>query len=155
MDKIKVLANGYAKKINTGWKASSTITLIRSNDRNISDIDLVFLTHYYHPDHAFLASIFKKAIMCDGDTLYIGDRVNEFSKFLPKTSVEAISTPGHANEHASLIIKTKKRTVVVAGDLFWWTSEEKQETKFVSQLINKVDPYTKDKKDCRRVEKLF
>ncbi len=35
MNKIKVLIQGYAKEIKNGWLASSTVTLIQSNDKNI------------------------------------------------------------------------------------------------------------------------
>ncbi|MBU1877039.1 MBL fold metallo-hydrolase, partial [Patescibacteria group bacterium] len=82
MAKVKVLIRGYAKKIENGWLASSTVTLVQSNDKNIivdpgcnrkklveellkenlktTDIDFVFLTHF-HTDHTLLTGIFENA----------------------------------------------------------------------------------------------
>jgi glyoxylase-like metal-dependent hydrolase (beta-lactamase superfamily II) len=79
MNKVKVLTQGYAKEIDNGWLASSTVTLIQSNAKNIIvdpgcnrkkllekldkndlkpfDIDFVLLTHS-HSDHSLLAGIF-------------------------------------------------------------------------------------------------
>ena len=35
MNQVKILIQGYAKEIENGWKASSTVTLIKSGDKNI------------------------------------------------------------------------------------------------------------------------
>lgn len=35
MAEVKILIEGYAKKTENGWLASSTVTLVRSNDKNI------------------------------------------------------------------------------------------------------------------------
>ncbi len=60
------------------------------------------------------------------------------------TNIQVIPTPGHAHEHASLLVKTDRGNVVIAGDLFWRREDEKQKTDYDS-LIKKEDPYAKNK----------
>ncbi len=81
MTTIKILIEGYAKKLEKGWVASSTVCLITSGNKKIitdpgcnrtklldalkkeglttNDIDYVFLSHC-HPDHILLAGIFER-----------------------------------------------------------------------------------------------
>jgi len=174
MNKVKILIKGYAKKTKTGWLASSTTTLIEDNGKKIivdpginkellfkklqeeglspDDINIVFMTHY-HPDHVFLASVFEKAKVFDGDTIYENDQEGSYEKKIPGTNLEVIPTPGHAHEHASLLIKTVKGNVVIAGDVFWWTDDEEQKTGNIEALINKEDPFTKDFQALRESRK--
>jgi glyoxylase-like metal-dependent hydrolase (beta-lactamase superfamily II) len=58
--------------------------------------------------------------------------------------VKIITTPGHAKSHISFLVKTEKGNVLIAGDLWWWKDDEKQETER-DRLIEKDDPYVKDK----------
>jgi len=147
MAEIKVLIEGYAKQVKGGWIASSTVTLIKSNGKNIivdpgcnrkklfevlkkeklsvSDIDFVILTHA-HADHTLLCGIFDKARVLNAVEIYDNDRQVEYGNFVPDTDVEIIQTPGHCVEHCSVLISTEKGTVVVAGDVFWWVESEKQ-----------------------------
>lgn len=165
MAEIKILIEGYAKKTKDGWLASSSTTLIEDSGKKIivdpginrkllleklreqgltpDDIGVVFMTHY-HPDHVFLASMFEKAIVVDGDTIYEKDKETEYEGKVPGTSLEVILTPGHAHEHAALLATTEKGKIVVAADVFWWTDEEEQQTDDVEILINKEDPFTKN-----------
>jgi len=166
MNKVKVLIEGYARKIKGGWLASSTTTLIESNGKKIivdpginrelllrklkenglrrENIDYVFMTHY-HPDHVFLSAIFEKATILDGDTIYKNDGESAYQGKIPETNVRVIMTPGHAHEHASLLVRTGKENIVIAGDVFWWADSEKQKTDRKSLLVQK-DPFMKDKK---------
>lgn len=159
---VKILIEGYAKEIKDGWLASSTTVLIQDSGKNVivdpgvnkklllkklkeeklapEDIDIVFLTHY-HVDHALLAAIFDKAVVVDGDTIYQEDKETEYEGKIPGTNLRPILTPGHAHEHAALLVPTQKGKVVIAGGVFWWLGEEKQEVD-----INKEDPFTKDRK---------
>ncbi|MBS3053832.1 MAG: MBL fold metallo-hydrolase [Candidatus Aenigmarchaeota archaeon] len=147
MAEVKILAEGYAVKIKRGWIASSTCTLIKDGKTKIvadpgankkllisrlkkeklkpSDINYIFLTHY-HLDHILQASLFAKAKILDGSTIYEDDKEFEYSGEIPGTSISVMKTPGHADEHCSLVVKTEKGKVVVAGDNFWWTRGEKQ-----------------------------
>jgi glyoxylase-like metal-dependent hydrolase (beta-lactamase superfamily II) len=156
MTEVKVLIEGYAKEVKKGWLASSTVTLVKSNNKKIiidpgcnrslllktlkennlsvDDIDFVFLTHG-HIDHALLAGIFKKAMIVTFENLmYDKDLQLEFDKNIFGKETEIINTPGHCIEHISLIVITSKGKYVIAGDVFWWAEGEKQRVD-----INKED----------------
>ncbi len=176
MASFKILIEGYAKKLEDGWKASSTTVLIKDSGKNIladpginkplllerlkeegltpEDIDIVFLTHY-HPDHIFLAALFDKALALDGDIIYEKDILREFKDKIPGTNVEVVLTPGHAHEHASLVFETSQGKVAVAGDVFWWTDEEEQKTDEIQELIKKPDPFVKDIKALQESRKIL
>jgi glyoxylase-like metal-dependent hydrolase (beta-lactamase superfamily II) len=166
MTTFTVLIPGYATKTDTGWLASCTTTLIRDNGKTIvvdpganrdqllaslkkenltpQAVDIVFLTHF-HPDHMLLSALFENAIFLDGETIYEKDLETEYEAVIPGTSIKVIPTPGHAHEHASLIFKTDQGKVVVAADLFWWTDEQEQVVDAAEELINREDPFTKDR----------
>lgn len=168
--KVTVLIEGYAKKVGDGWMASSTTVLLEDSDKTIlvdpginrelllqklrdeglapDDIDIVFMTHY-HPDHAFLAALFENAIVVDGDTIYENDRETAYEGTIPGTTIEVLATAGHAHEHHVLVVSTEKGTIVIAGDVFWWSDEEEQDVRDVKTLLNKEDPFTKDAKALR------
>lgn len=148
MTQIKILIEGYAKQTNNGWLANSTVTLVKANGKNIivdpgfdreklsnalkkdnlkiSDIDFVFLTHG-HIDHSLLAGIFENAKIVDELYVYQKDSIIKHNGIIPDTGLKVIRTPGHMEEHCSLIIETEKGVYVVAGDVFWWMEGEKQE----------------------------
>lgn len=155
MSEIKVLIEGYARQTQEGWVANSTVVLIKSNNRNIivdpgfdrekllnalekeslkiSDIDYVFLTHG-HIDHSLLAGIFKNAKIIDELYIYQKDAIIKHNGIIPDTDLKVIRTPGHKEEHCSLIVKTDEGVYAMAGDVFWWMEGEKQELD-----INKPD----------------
>lgn len=148
MNKIKVLIEGYAKETKRGWLANSTVVFIQSNGKNIIvdpgcnrerllkvlsdnnlkmvDIDYVFLTHG-HVDHALLAGIFENATIIDELYIYQKDIINKHGGIIPGTDLKVIRTPGHKEEHCSLVVETKEGVYAVAGDVFWWLDDEKQE----------------------------
>lgn len=148
MSEIKVLIEGYARQIARGWSANSTVTLVRSNGKTIiidpgfdrerllnalnneklktSDIDFVFLTHG-HIDHTLLAGIFENAKIVDELYVYQNDAIIKHNGVIPSTDLKVIRTPGHMEEHCSLIVETEKGVYAVAGDVFWWMEGEKQE----------------------------
>lgn len=147
MNKVKVLVEGYAKKIKGGWSASSTVTLVESNGKNIivdpgcnrkklieglkknnleiTDIDFVFLTHG-HTDHSLLAGIFPNAKVLNSKEIYDNDKQVEHHNQILGMDVGIIPTPGHSKNHCSLVVRTEEGTYVIAGDLFWWTDDEEQ-----------------------------
>jgi glyoxylase-like metal-dependent hydrolase (beta-lactamase superfamily II) len=156
MDEVKVLVEGYAKKIKNGWIASSSAVLVKSNGKNIvvdpgcnkqklmdalekenlktGDVDFVLLTHS-HFDHTLLAGIFENAKVLDCEEIFDGDMQVSHSGTIPGTKLKIIQTPGHTDDHCSLLIKTEKGVCAIAGDVFWWQEGEKQEID-----INKKDP---------------
>ncbi len=155
MAEVRILIEGYAKPLKNGWKANSSVVLIKSNGKNIiadpsfdrekllnalkkeklktSDIDFVFLTHG-HTDHSLLAGIFENAKIVDELYVYQKDAIAKHDGVIHGTGLKVIRTPGHMEEHCSLIVKTKKGVYAVAGDIFWWNENEKQEID-----INKPD----------------
>jgi len=155
MTEVKILIEGYAKPLKNGWLANSSVVLIKSNGKNIitdpgcdrekflnvlkkeklktSDIDFVFLTHG-HIDHSLLAGIFENAKIVDELYVYQKDVITKHDGVIPDTDLKVIRTPGHMEEHCSLIVETKKGVYVAAGDVFWWSENEKQEID-----INKPD----------------
>lgn len=155
MSEIKILIEGYARQTENGWSANSTVTLIKSNNKNIivdpgfdrekllnalekeklkiSDIDFVFLTHG-HIDHSLLAGIFENAKIVDELYVYQKDAIIKHDGIIPDTVLKVIRTPGHMEEHCSLIVETENGVYAVAGDVFWWMKGEKQETD-----VNKPD----------------
>ena len=166
-NEVKVLIEGYAKKTSKGWIASSTVTLVRNNSKNIiidpgcsrqvlikelakhglkpRDIDFVFLTHN-HTDHALLAGIFENAKVLNTYEIYDGDNQTEHGGKIPGTGLEILQTPGHAPEHASLVVPTANGTYVIAGDCFWWTDEEEQITD-----VNKIDDVHPEEADMKEL----
>jgi glyoxylase-like metal-dependent hydrolase (beta-lactamase superfamily II) len=155
MTEVKVLIEGYAKPLKNGWLANSSVVLIKSNGKNIitdpgcdrekllnvlkkeklttSDINFVFLTHG-HIDHSLLAGIFNNAKIVDELYVYKKDVITMHYGIIPDTDLKVIRTPGHMEEHCSLIVETEKDVYAVAGDVFWWSENEKQEID-----INKPD----------------
>lgn len=166
MTSLKVLIEGYAKKISDGWIASSTTTLIIENNLKIivdpganrdlllsklteqgltpEDINLVFMTHY-HVDHNLLAGIFTKAKILDDSIVYENDKETEYAGTIPGTEIKVLKTPGHDQFHASLMVKTSDGIVCVAGDVFWWPDNEEQKTD-AENLLSHKDSFVKDEK---------
>lgn len=168
MAKVTVLIEGYARELESGWQATSSTTLIEDNNRKIlvdpginrellllklgennlalSDIDIVFLTHY-HPDHSFLASVFENSLFLDGTTVYQGDLETEYEETIPGTNIKVVPTPGHTMEHCSLLVETNDGIIAVAGDVFWWGDNEDLNTKDAETLLKRDDPFVQNEKE--------
>lgn len=152
MATLKILIEGYARKLEKGWVASSTTCLITSGDKKIitdpgcnrekllaalkkenlttGDIDYVFLSHC-HPDHILLAGIFEnaKSVTFDSNLIYDNDQLIEFNAHTLGGDIEILQTPGHVLEHISLIVTTPEGKVGIAGDAIWWLEDEIQNFK--------------------------
>jgi len=111
MNKVKALIQGYAKQIKNGWLASSTVTLVQSNGKNIiidpgcnrkklieelknnnlkpEDIDFVLLTHN-HTDHTLLTGIFDNAKVLNNEEIYDNDKQIEHNNKISETDLEII-----------------------------------------------------------------
>ena len=171
MNEVKILVQGYAKSTGNGtFTASPTTVLIKDSGKLIlvdpgankekliqalkgeglepASIDIIFLTHY-HIDHLLNIRLFPNNDIFDISTIYRGDEEIEFSKKIPGTNIRVIPTPGHAYEHASLIISTAGGKICVAGDLWWWDDLDEQKTDEKS-LLSLKDPFVKDKKALLR-----
>lgn len=167
MTQVKILVKGYADK-KTG-KASSSCVLIQENGINIivdpgmdrkrllaglkkeslkpSDINYVIISHT-HIDHCGLMAIFENAKIIDTEAVYSFDggfKEQDISKTILGDNIKIIKTPGHDPLHCSVLVKTKKGTVIVAEDVIWWWDQEEQKNDYES-IINRKDPYEKDHK---------
>ncbi|MEK6964124.1 MAG: MBL fold metallo-hydrolase [Nanoarchaeota archaeon] len=149
MAEVKVLIEGYAKQLEKGWIASSTTCLVTTEGKKIitdpgcnrekllgalvreglttANIDYVFLSHR-HPDHVLLAGIFENAkfITFDTNLMYDKDILLEFDKHELGKDIAIIETPGHVEEHLSLIVNTAKGKIAIVGDVIWWLEGEEQ-----------------------------
>jgi glyoxylase-like metal-dependent hydrolase (beta-lactamase superfamily II) len=150
MTEVKVLVEGYFKDLSkTRCCAGATITLVRDEDKNIlvdtgnpmdkdkiiralkkmslkpENIDLVIITHF-HPDHVGCNYLFEKAKFITPGVAFwddIFDRATETQKL--SQNLELIKTPGHSEDSATLLVKTKIGLVACAGDLFWFENDDK------------------------------
>ena len=162
MNIVKILIEGYAKVNPDGtWDATCTTIFIDTGKHKIimdpgchrskllaalkkaglgvGDIDMVFISHY-HPDHNFLIGLFDKATVYDSNNWQKDNLAGEFKeKFLPDTNIEVVKTPGHAPEHASLLVPTKEGKVLIAADVFWWQDGKEQKVD-----INSPDEFASD-----------
>jgi glyoxylase-like metal-dependent hydrolase (beta-lactamase superfamily II) len=165
MDIISILVQGYVRKTGMGALAASPSTVLVETHsqkilidpganpnlllkalsfRNLSaeDVDIIFLTHY-HPDHCLNLKLFSIQDVYDGSTIYHNDIEIPYSHYIPDTDIEVVPTPGHTQEHSSLLIKTMTGTYAVAGDVFWWEEGQEPETDITS-LLELPDPYAQD-----------
>jgi len=162
---IKIIVKGYVRKGAQGMmRASPNVVLIKNRGLNIlvdpganekllrgalseerlrpEEIDLIFLTHY-HLDHLLNIRLFPEKEILDGGNIYREDEIIEYSDEIPNTDIKVIKTPGHTEEHSSLLVETEEGKIVVTGDLFWWFNGEEQKTDLGS-LINHFDSYAQN-----------
>jgi len=149
MAEVKILVEGYAKRLERGWAASSTACLIQTENKRIitdpgcnrtkllgalnreglgtDDMDYVFLSHC-HLDHILLAGIFAKAkfVTSEMNFIYNEDLILAFDRHVLGRDIEIIETPGHLSEHLSLLVDTSAGTMAIAGDTIWWEDGEEQ-----------------------------
>lgn len=173
MPEIKILVEGYAIEKQGNWIASPSTVLIKDLGLDIladpgsnkelllkalekenlepEDIDIVFLTHH-HLDHSLNIRLFPEKEIYDGYTISSGDKMIAYSGNIPKTTVQVIQTPGHTKEHCSLLVKTKNGKIAVAGDVFWWRNDEKQNTDRES-LLKLADEFAWDWKELKKSRK--
>lgn len=135
--------------MDNGWKASATTCLIEDGNTKIitdpgcnrhallealekenlktSNINYVFWTHR-HPDHILLSGIFENAkhITFDAGLMYDGDTILSFDEKILGENIQILDTPGHTNEHISLLVKTEIGNITIAGDVIWWLDDEPQ-----------------------------
>lgn len=165
MAEVKILIEGYVREKDDALFASPTTTLIKDSGLNIlvdpgankkllleslekeglkpEDIDVVFVTHY-HLDHILNIRLFPEKDIYDGSVIYSDDKEAEYSGNIPNTNIEIIETPGHADEHCSLLVETEKGKIVIGADVFWWMDDEEQKTDRES-LMNHEDAYANNK----------
>jgi glyoxylase-like metal-dependent hydrolase (beta-lactamase superfamily II) len=154
MAEVTVLVEGYTSQKVQG-RACATITLIKDKDvvmvvdpgcladqsilvdalkkggLKIEDVNWVCITHS-HLDHYRNIGMFPKAKALDYWGIWEEDKFYDYKeKFTP--DMQIIKTPGHDYSCITLLVKTSKGIIAVAGDLFWEAYAPKQ------------DPYASDK----------
>jgi len=166
MGEIKILIEGYRReKGNVVYTTSTTVLImdcdlyilvdpgtdkeallksLRSEGLKFRDIDVVLVTHC-HLDYLLNIRLFpEKDIYC-GNIVIKDPKIVRIPEKIPNTNVLVIPTPGHSNDHCSLLVKTEKGNVVIAGDLFYW--KENEEPKIdIKNLVELNDPFAKDRK---------
>ena len=171
---IIVQGYAYPGKSDSFYHASPSSVLIESNGKRVladpgadkdkllagldalglttSDIDIVFLTHW-HPDHFLNIRLFPDHDIYDATTIWRDNGEEEFPNpkddfvmdKIPGTDIEILSTPGHREEHVSLLVNTADRGVVcVAQDVFWWEDGKQPEQTTEEDLMNLEDPFLAD-----------
>lgn len=175
MTEVKVLIQGYVREEGDFELASSTVTLIKEKNLKIlidpgmdrkllleslkeenlvtKDIKYIILSHT-HIDHCILAGIFENAMIFDDTNTYTFDgKIGEHNGTVPETNIKIIKTPGHDQFHCSVLVNDNKLgKVVIAGDVFWWYDNEKQEVDNKSLMEHK-DPYVKNEKELAESRK--
>jgi len=148
MAKVKILLKGYFKWTGLNkFKASSTVVLIKDQDKNIvfdtgsieeegllnrhirmkwltpEEVDILIISHY-HFDHIGNIHLFKNAEIIDSNKRYLKG-VSSYglfnllkSKIKLTENVTLYKTPGHTSDSISLLVKTKKGMIGITGDLF-------------------------------------
>jgi len=173
MSEIKNLLKGLTKKISDSeWDASPNVILIKDSGKNIlvdpganqklleflekenlksGDIDMIFLTHF-HIDHLLNIRFFPNVDVVEGNIIHRNEKEIGFSEKIPGTNIKVILTPGHAYEHASLIVETERGKVCIAGDLWFWEDHEEQKIDLDS-LMKLKDPFVKDEQALKESRK--
>jgi glyoxylase-like metal-dependent hydrolase (beta-lactamase superfamily II) len=86
-----------------------------------ADIAYVVCTHG-HIDHVGNANLFERATFISGHDQSRGDHFTTLDlgagPVLLTTGVEVLATPGHTSEDISLLVRTARGVVAIAGDVF-------------------------------------
>jgi glyoxylase-like metal-dependent hydrolase (beta-lactamase superfamily II) len=164
MPDVKILTKGSVKRVGDGWIAVPNTILITDEKRRIlvdpgnhpnlldilevrsiwpEEIDTIFLTHS-HLDHTLNMKLFPDATIIDSHWIYEGTKMSPHNRTIPGTKIEIISTPGHSQDHASLIVSTSQGKTAICGDLFWWEEDKEQRTDY-SSLLFLEDPFAVDR----------
>lgn len=155
MAEVKIIKQGYFKWTGTkSCKASSNVVLIIDGKTSIiidagcvgeekkiiaglkkeklmpEKIDFVVVTHY-HPDHIGCLRLFKNATFLDAVSEYKKDKFSLRMKKQISPNVKLVRTPGHTADSCTVLVKTSKGVIAVAGDLFWFSRKENIDKGFV------------------------
>jgi len=177
MNKLHILVQGYAKPSKKGksFFASSSSILIQNNHKNIlidpgadknalllglekinltiKDIDILFLTHW-HPDHCLNIQLFPELDIMDGTTVWKNNGEELFPNgddiisYILNTDIEVIATPGHKDDHVSLIFTDDELgKICIAQDVFWWEDGAQRSKPTEKELLDLEDPYLINKQE--------
>jgi glyoxylase-like metal-dependent hydrolase (beta-lactamase superfamily II) len=147
MAKVKVLIEGYTNEDGKGEtdgeveKTRATVTLVKDKDivmvtdpgvlesqqvlidalkkenLEIDDVNYVCLTHS-HIDHYRNVGMFPKAKVLEFYGIWDKNTSEEWEEQFTE-DIKIIKTPGHNKTSITLLVKTKKGTIAIVGDVFW------------------------------------
>ncbi len=160
---FKLLIEGYASIVANEWIVNSSTCFIETdsskiivdpgcnsdlllqklfeNNIDVNDINFIFITHS-HIDHILNFKLFHNAKLLDGYFLYDGDRLVIHNSAI-FNDITILQTPGHTNDHCSMIFEFNNIKIAIAGDVFWWSDNE--EIKFDTiDLIYREDKFASD-----------
>lgn len=93
------------------------VDALAKENLKIKDITHVFITHS-HLDHYRNLGMFPKAKTIEYFGIWDGGHVIDRPEKLTK-DIELIETPGHNSNSITMLVKTDKGRVAIAGDLWW------------------------------------
>lgn len=117
---------------------------LKKHQITINDINYVFLSHH-HLDHSLLAGIFPNAKVILGNIWYKDTAEVEYENDIFRSDISIIKTSGHTTNDACLLVQTDNEKVLLAGDMFWWPCNEKQEDE-IEGKIKHVDMFAVNQK---------
>lgn len=142
-----VMCSGKKVLVDPGADEKRLLEGLKKENLDTKDIDILFLSHY-HPDHFLNISLFPDLPIYDAGVIWTRDGGEDMPNgekpmdVVPGTHIEILATPGHRDEHASLLINTEKYgKLCIAQDVFWWVDGEQPENPTVEDLLNIQDPF--------------
>jgi len=112
---------------------------LKEEELSIDDINFVFLTHS-HLDHYRNVGMFPCAKVLEYFGIWDGDKCDEWQEKFSK-DIKIINTPGHNSNSLTFLVKTKRGTVAICGDVFW------------KENYPKNDPYASDPAELSKSRK--
>lgn len=140
MAEVKILITGYTSQ-DSDEKTCATISLVKDgniimvadpgvvgNQQEIieslakekltaDDVNYVFITHS-HLDHYRNIGMFKNAKTLEYWGIWDKNTVIDWNENFTE-NISIIRTPGHNYDGLTLLVKTDKGIVAIAGDVFW------------------------------------
>lgn len=106
-DKIKILAGLKKNKLTAGM------------------ITHVVNTHC-HADHIGCNYLFKRAEIISAEEMHKKDRFRLYEGDLDlSNNIKIMATPGHTESDCTVLVKTNKAVIAIAGDIFWRSQYDK------------------------------
>ena len=120
------------------------VQALKEKGLTVSDITYVFVSHL-HLDHTLLAGIFPHAPVVTANTWYKGIKEGRHDENFFGKDILIIKTSGHTEDDSCLLVKTQEGNILLAGDMFWWSVNEVQESN-TEDIIKHKDMFAVDQR---------